>query len=149
MERKLALALLLCSLLCAPSPCQDAAPARAGTLGSLSEEIHSQLEDLRQQSRRLTEQLLTAEQESRESSRRAGELKAELSDLNSCLESTSARLREYSERLTEYEGRLRTRAKVIRAGIALLLLAFAARLALLFAKVRLGIEVPYLLNLIL
>ena len=134
--------------LCLPSFCQDAVPNRT-TLAPLSAEIHSQLEDLRRQSRHLTEQLLIAEQESLESSRRAEELRAELTGLNSSLESTSARLREYSERLTEYEGRLRTRAKVIRAGIALLLLAFAARLALLFAKVRLGIEVPYLLNLIL
>lgn len=136
---------------CAPCFGQDVAPAgeEQPTLRTLSQEIHSQLDDLRRQSRRLTEQLLTAESELRESSRRAEELKAELSALNSSLASTSERLENSLRRLSEYEERLRTRAAIIRAGLALLALAAAVRLVLAFLKAKAGIEIPYWLNVIL
>ena len=119
------------------------------TLQALSAEIHTQLDGLRQQSRHLTEQLLVAENELRTSSRQVEALQTELRDLNGCLENTNRKLGEYSQRLTEYETKLRFRARVIAAAASILILAVVVRAVLLFLKIRFGIRIPYLLNLLL
>ena len=148
MRRRFCLLFLALFLpLCFPAaaPAENSEP----TLQALSAEIHAQLDGLRRQSRHLTEQLLIAENGLRESSRQVEALQTELSDLNTCLESTNRKLGEYSVKLTEYETKLRARARVI-AIAALLLAAFVAvRIVLLVLKIRFGIRIPYLLNLLL
>ena len=119
------------------------------TLQALSAEIHTQLDGLKQQSRHLTEQLAIAENELQTSSKQVETLQAELSELNTCLVSTNQKLADYSTKLTEYEAKLKTRARLILAA-ALAVLAFVAvRIVLLFLKVKYGIKIPYLINLLL
>lgn len=139
----LALLLPLCFPAAAPAESQEP------TLQALSAEIHTQLDGLKRQSRHLTEQLLIAESELRESSRQAEALRTELIDLNGCLASTNQKLGEYSERLTEYELKLRARARIIKWAAVILILAVAVRAVLLFLKIKFGIKIPYLLNLLL
>lgn len=139
------LALFLHPFFPAAAPTEDSGQ----TLRELSAEIHTQLDGLRRQSRHLTEQLLIAESELRESSRQVEALKTELGGLNGCLASTNQKLGEYSTRLTEYEERLRVRSRIICWAAALLILAVAVRIALLVLRIRFGIKIPYLLNLLL
>ena len=119
------------------------------TLQALSAEIHTQLENLKQQSRHLTEQLLIAESELQTSSRQVEALQTELKELNTCLLNTNQKLSEYSAKLTEYETKLRFRQKIITVAAIILLLAVAVRAVLLILKIKFGIKIPYLLNLIL
>lgn len=119
------------------------------TLQALSAEIHSQLDGLKQQSRHLTEQLLIAESELQTSSKQVEALQTELRELNTCLLNTNQKLSEYSTKLTEYETKLRFRQKIITLAAAILLLAVAVRAVLLVLKIKFGIKIPYLLNLIL
>ena len=69
--------------------------------------------------------------------------------MNGCLENTNRKLGEYSQRLTEYETKLRFRARVIAAAASILILAVVVWAVLLFLKIRFGIRIPYLLNLLL
>ena len=139
----LALLLPLCFPAAAPAESQEP------TLQALSAEIHTQLDGLKRQSRHLTEQLLIAESELRTSSRQVETLQTELSDLNGCLVSTNQKLGEYSTRLTEYETKLRVRARIIKWVAVILILAVLVRAVLLVLKIKFGIKIPYLLNLLL
>ena len=142
---------LLCLLASRSALYADSADAgqRTSTIQELSAEIHAQLDGLKRQSRALTEQLLIAENELRTSSREVEALKTELSDLNTSLTATNQKLGEYSEKLTEYEAKLKARARVIRAAAALLAAFVAVRAVLLFLKVKFGIRIPYIVNLLL
>ncbi len=143
----------LCLLfsLCLSCLCPAAAPAQESgvTLWALSAEIHGQLDDLRQHSRHLTEQLLIAESELQASSRQVEALQTELSDLNTSLANTNQKLADYSEKLTEYEAKLKARASVIRVAAVLLMAFVMVRTVLLLLKVRFGIKIPYIVNLLL
>lgn len=119
------------------------------TLQALSAEIHTQLDGLKQQSQHLTEQLLIAENELQTSSRQVEALQTELKELNTCLLNTNQKLSEYSTKLTEYETKLRFRQKIITVAAIILLLAVAVRAVLLILKIKFGVRIPYLLNLIL
>ena len=119
------------------------------TLQALSAEIHTQLDGLKQQSRHLTEQLLIAENELQTSSKQVEALQTELSELNICLVNTNQKLGEYSMKLTEYETKLRFRQKIITMAAVILLLAVAVRALLLMLKIKFGIKIPYLLNLLI
>ena len=116
------------------------------TLESLSAEIHTQLESLRQQSRSLTEQLLIAEKESETLSKQAEALRMELTELNSCLENTNRRLQDYKTKLTEYEHRLNARKKALLILCGILLAMAASKIILQLLRFK-GIKVPYLLAL--
>lgn len=145
-------------IFCFLSLCLSCFPSRAAeahaseTITELSREIHTQLEGLRRQSRDLTEQLLLAESELRESSLQAETLKTELAGLNSCLESTNEKLAGYSAKLTEYEAKLRESRKrvwtlgiILAAGITLFALV---RAVTIFLRVR-DVRLPEIANIIL
>jgi len=106
-------------------------------------------ENLKQQSRHLTEQLLIAENELQTSSKRVEELQTELSELNICLTNTNQKLSDYSTKLTEYETKLKFRAKIITIAAIILLIFIMVRVILLILKIKFGIKIPYLLNLLL
>lgn len=113
----------------------------------LSREIHGQLDNLRQQSRRLTEQLLIAESELEQSSMQAEALKTELTGLRSSLDATNERLSSYSEKLTRYEERLRTQRKWIWRGAALIVLAAIAKLTIVILRFK-GIRLADWINIL-
>lgn len=123
--------------------------AQGQTMQTLSAEIHAQLESLRRHSQLLTEQLMIAESELQASSKQAEALQTELRDLNSCLDNTKLRLIDYSTRLTQYELKLKFRAKIILIATVLLAIFIIVRVVLLVLKIRYGIKIPYLLNLLL
>ena len=117
---------------------EDARPYRE-TLGKVSQEVHTQLDDLKAQSAALTESLRAAETALESSQGQVKELRRELTALNTSLESTRRRLSDCSTRLTAYEGRLRTwRRAALAEGAALVLL-----LALAVAR-RLGFLAKFL-----
>ncbi len=119
------------------------------TMQDLSLQVHEQLDGLREQSRNLTEQLRIAESELALSSAQVSALQTELTDLNTCLENTNRKLADYSTKLTEYEVKLKARARIIRTGIALLVLFILVRAVLILLKLKFGIKIPYWVNLIL
>lgn len=126
--------------------CAAAAAQGSETITGLSQEIHTQLDSLRQQSRRLSEQLSIAESELETLSWQREELRTALTDLTTSSENMSQRLRDYSTKLTDYERRLKRRrnALLVLAGIILLTTALKVVLRLLEAK---GVKVPYRLAL--
>ena len=124
-------------------------PGYRETIQGLSQQVHEQLDGLREQSRNLTEQLRIAESELALSSAQVSALKTELTDLNTCLASTNRKLADYSTKLTEYEVKLKARARIIRTGIALLVLFILVRAVLILLKLKFGIKIPYWVNLIL
>lgn len=113
----------------------------------LSQEIHGQLDNLRQQSRRLTEQLLIAESELERSSLQVEALKTELSDLNTSLVATNAKLSSYSEKLIRYEERLKSQRKWIWRGAALIVLAALAKLTIVILRFN-GIKLADWINIL-
>lgn len=146
------LALLLSVFLfcCAPCFSADAQPqGYRETMQGLSLQIHEQLDGLKQQSQNLTEQLRIAESELELSQGQVSALKTELTDLNTCLENTNRKLADYSTKLTVYETKLKARARLISAGIGLIVLFVLVRVALAVLKLKFGIKVPYWVNLIL
>lgn len=134
--------LLLLVFFCAPVSAQENM-----AIQTLSQEIHAQLDDLRQQSRHLTEQLLIAENELRQSSLQAETLKTELTDLNTCLDATNAKLSDYSEKLTVYEERLRNQRAWILRGIALIALAVLIKLVVVILRFK-GIRLADWINIL-
>lgn len=147
MKRKfLCLFCLLAPLLFFPHAVQ--AEESTATLQTLSQEIHERLDDLKRQSQHLTEQLLIAENELQMSSKQVETLQTELSELNTCLNNTNQKLSEYSAKLTEYETKLKFWRKIRAIAAIVLLLAIAVRAVLLFLKIKFGITIPYILNLL-
>lgn len=142
--------LLVCWFFALPSSGQAAGrPDYRETMQDLSLQVHEQLDGLREQSRNLTEQLRIAESELALSSAQVSALQTELTDLNTCLENTNRKLADYSTKLTEYEVKLKARARIIRTGIALLVLFILVRAVLILLKLKFGIKIPYWVNLIL
>ena len=139
--------LLVFSLFCLPVVAQPAAQEQ--TLQTLSAEIHVQLENLKQQSRLLTEQLIAAESELHVSSKQVETLQTELTELNTCLDNTKQKLTDYSTKLTQYETKLEFRAKIIWIAAVILAIFIIVRVILLILKIKFGIKIPYLLNLLL
>lgn len=126
--------------------CADARAQGSETITSLSQEIHTQLDSLRLQSRLLGEQLSAAESELEALSWQREELKTALTDLTTSSESMSQRLRDYSEKLTDYERRLKRRRNAVLALAGILLLMTALKVALRFLEAK-GVKVPYRLAL--
>lgn len=142
--------LFLLFSLCLPFLRPAAAPAQESgvTLRALSAEIHGQLDDLRRQSRHLTEQLLVAESELQASSRQAEALQTELRDLNFCLENTNQKLTGYSTTLTKYEAELARQKGQLRFWWMVFGITATIKAVLLFLKFRFGIKVPYIVSLL-
>lgn len=105
--------------------CLHPAQAQESGIQTLSQEIHVQLDSLKQQSRLLTEQLLAAESELEQSSMQVEALKKELDGLNSCLDATNEKLTSYSAQLIVYEERLKvaTRLNIFAAVFIIVLCA--------------------------
>ena len=92
---------LLCLVLCLQSSAQGASqPDYREKTQTLSQQIHGQLDELREQSEVLRTQLATAESDLKLSQGQVRELQAELTALNSSLRNTNQRLSDYSEKLT-------------------------------------------------
>lgn len=145
------LALLSCSAWAFSEDAQQ--PGYRETIQGLSQQVHEQLDGLREQSRSLTEQLRIAENELALSSAQVSELQTELTDLNSCLENTNRKLADYSTKLTVYETKLKEKQRQIRKMtfflVVLIATLFLVRVALAVLKLKFGIKVPYWINLIL
>ncbi len=148
MGRKLFLFLLVSSFFAALCFSQTARPQES-TIRELSGEIHVTLDDLRRQSQALTVQLSIAENELRIQSSKASQLQTDLNALNSCLDDTNRKLADYSKRLGEYEAKLRRRARIIAWAAVLLFLFLLVRAILIILKVKFGIKIPYMVNLLL
>ena len=141
--------LLFACALFAPLAAEASPKPEAQTLPVLSKEMHTQLDGLKRQSRRLTEQLLLQENELELSSRQVEALKTELNGLHTCLNATNRKLVGYYQKLSEYELKLKTRAKIIGAAATVLALALAVRLLLFMLHLKYGIKIPYIINLLL
>lgn len=141
--------LLFACALFAPLAAEASPEPEAQTLPVLSKEMHAQLDGLKRQSRRLTEQLLLQENELELSSRQVEALKTELNGLHTCLNATNRKLVGYYQKLIEYELKLKTRAKIIGAAASVLALALAVRLLLFILHCKYGIKIPYIINLLL
>lgn len=139
--------LLFFSLLCLPVVALPT--TQELTLQTLSAEIHVQLENLKQQSRLLTEQLMAVESELHISSKQVETLQMELNELNTCLSSTNWKLKDYSKKLMQYETKLKFRAKIILIATLFLAVFIIVRIILLILKIKFGIKIPYLINLLL
>lgn len=116
-------------------------PVSAQTMQSLEEEIFSGLDELSEQSMRLTEELNTLRS-------LVPELQTQCSELSSSLQNTHQQLHNYAVNLKLYEQKLNNQRKIIAAGMLILLAAVAIRVVLFVLKSR-GVEIPYILNTIL
>lgn len=116
---------------------------------TLSTEIHIQLDNLKQQSRNLTEQLLIAETELQTSSAQVEILKMELKELNTCLMDTNQKLTDYSTKLTEYEIKLKKQKNQLILWWVILGITVIIKCILLWLKIKLKIEIPYIINIFL
>ena len=146
-------ALLLASslLLSSPLSCyslEGAPQTQSETLTTLSTQIHEQLENLRKQSKSLTQQLLQAQTELETQSLLADELRTELNELNISLTSTSKKLADYETKLTAYEQKLKAQKRLLRIGLLLVVLFLAVRAVTLALRAK-GIKLPDIVNILL
>ena len=137
MLKKYLLSFLLCCHFCFLVVAQP----QSDSLTMLSTQIHGSLENLKLQSKTLTEEL---EKRSNE----VEELKMNLNELTTCLDNTNALLADYETKLIRYEQKLKGWRKfaTVVAMMALLFLATRAVTLVLRAK---GIKLPEIVNILL
>ena len=139
-----ALCLLLLFFALSPLSAQDSADApqpQSDSLTMLSTQIHGSLENLKLQSKTLTEEL---EKRSNE----VAELKANLSELTTCLDNTNALLADYETKLIRYETKLKGWRKFATVVAILALLFLATRAVTLVLRAK-GIKLPEIVNILL
>lgn len=111
----------------------------------IAQEIHSQLDNLKAQSRALTEQLLLAENESKMQSEEVKKLRTELTNLNCSLKRTSESLTSYSKKLTESETKRKSQRKAILILCGTILLSFMIKTILVVLNIKFSFALPYIL----
>jgi|GEM_PF-1948028 len=117
------------------------------TLGTLSQQMHEQLDDLKQQSQVLTTSLAIAESDLQLSQEQVKELQAELAALNTCLENTNRKLSDYSTKLTAYEVKLKQRAKIIAGLMGILLVLILIKIVFVFLYIK-HIPIPRIVDIL-
>lgn len=149
MWKKRTLLFLLCFLFVFQlSYSQDASQQSTQTLPTLSKEIHTQLDSLKQQSRLLTEQLLTVENELSSSSVQVETLKTQQKELTTCLQDTNKKYSDCLTKLTLYESGLKRDKELLILGFTLVVLFIAVRIITLILRVK-GVKLPELVNILL
>ena len=117
------------------------AQQQSPTLETLGSQIHSSLENLKLQSKILTEEL-------QQRSNEVAELKTNLSELTICLDNTNALLADYETKLIRYEQKLIGWKKFATTVALLALLFIATRAVTLILRAK-GIKLPEMVNILL
>lgn len=115
---------------------EDAELTQSQTLRTLSQEIHSCADDLRQQSIRLTEQLAIAENELSLSSKTVERLQAERNDWITSSVAMNEKLSALSTKCVEAETKLKTAWKIIWILIGVLLAGIAGFVTLSILELK-------------
>ena len=133
--------LLLCLLLVFPCYSSDANQQNTQTLEVLGSQVHTSLENLKLQSKILTEML-------EERSNEVKALQMKLVGLTTCLENTNEQLYNYEKNLEQQKQSLKRYRTFMIVVIVVALLMIAARVVTIILKVK-GIHLPEMVNILL